>query len=873
MLTTEGLTTIDTEKEPPVILAEHLVRLPGTEQWALWKWVGLRGAGFAADGVLALASRESAGAADELLTAEAEAEHAWECAVDAVRSELETATGLRRELLVKALRQLNKGKVPRWVELQEEVDASGPVSDCVRRLKEFESAYNRVSEKGANFEQQYDDGVRRSSEALQAAAGSERFREAIVWQNRRALHTGIDSLVQKSPATTSSKYRQHQELAASYLQRYCVKNDSIGFFGPVGWARVVPVTGSFNMRPGRSLLASRRVYFECWTIDALCQRLSQDPALRPWLVPRRMPFLRLEDNKLYVPLKEEQELNPGQALVLAACDGQRSVKSIAGELQANHPAKLTSEIQVYEILEGLHDAGLISWPQGIPFGSHPEEVLRRQLDSIADERLRGRALAMLDELETARDAVAAATGDAAELDEAFSKLEETFNRLTNVASTRAEGKTYAGRTLVYEDCQRNIEVEIGASILESLGPPLSLLLNSARWLTFQVAEECRKGFQEIYAALVREKQSSRVEALDFWPHAQRFLFGSRSDSITRIASRFQERWSEIFSLSTGQRRASYTSEQLSSRVRAAFDVPGAGWQYARYHSPDIMIAAESVAAIRRGDFQLVMGELHVAIHSLSWSFFVAQHPAPQELYRGIDADLPAPRVLLRAPKSWPGLTSRNFNILASPRDYSLEYASDSAAEQTSRTLPIESLVLEDQGSGLMLATRNGQLAFDVIEVFGDLLSTEIVDWFKLLGGRAHTPRINIDRLVVQRESWSVPAAEVAFAFERLDADRFLEARRFQQQYGMPRQVFCKVPVEVKPVYLDFDSAIYVNLLAKLIRRSVEQDGAGARLTVSEMLPGMDGLWLEDDEGQRYTSEFRIVALDVSGNQRSEATES
>ena len=862
MSTTKRSTAIDTEPEPPAILAEHLVRLPGTEQWALWKWVGLRGAGFAADSVLALASGRSAAAADELLTAEAEAEEAWEGAVDTIRAELQTATGLRRELLVKALRQLKNGKVPRPAELQDVNNTPGPSSEVVTKLKEFESAYNRVSELGANFEQQYADGVQKSSEALQAAAGSERFREAIIWQNRRALHTGIDSLLHKSSATTSSKYRQHQELAASYLQRYCVKNDSIGFFGPVGWARLSPATISLNLRPGHSFLASRRVYFEAWTIDALCQRFAQDEAFRPWLAPLRLPFVRLEGQKLYVSLKEEQELSAGEASVLAACDGQKSAKSIAGELLANHRSEFVSETQVYELLKGLHDDGVIAWPAGIPYGSHPEESLRSQLEAIADEGLRERALAVLDELEIARDVVAAAADDPAELDEAFSKLEETFIRLTNVASTRAEGRTYAGRTLVYEDCQRNVEVEIGASILESLGAPLSLLLHSARWLTFQVAEECRQSFHDIYAGLVQEKQSARVAALDFWPQVQRFLFGSKSVSLKQIPCVFQERWTEIFSLPEGQRRVSYSSEQLRSRVLAAFDVPGVGWQYARYHSPDIMIAAESVAAIQRGDYQVVMGELHVAIHSLSWSFFLAQHPAPAELFQGIDADLPAPRVLLRPPKSWPGVTSRNFNTLASPRDYPLEYAVDSTGGLSSRALSIASLVLEDKGSGLVVSTYDGQLQFDVIEVFADLLSTEIVDWFKLFKAREHTPRVSIDRLVVQRESWSVPASEIAFAFERLDADRFLEARRFRQQHQMPRHVFCKVPVEVKPVYVDFDSAIYVNMLAKLIRRSVEKDREGARVTVSEMLPGMQELWLEDGEGQRYTSEFRIVALDL-----------
>jgi hypothetical protein len=30
-----------------------------------------------------------------------------------------------------------------------------------------------------------------------------------------------------------------------------------------------------------------------------------------------------------------------------------------------------------------------------------------------------------------------------------------------------------------------------------------------------------------------------------------------------------------------------------------------------------------------------------------------------------------------------------------------------------------------------------------------------------------------------------------------------------------------------------------------------------RVTLEEMLPGPDQLWLQDDEGQRYTSELRL----------------
>jgi len=32
--------------------------------------------------------------------------------------------------------------------------------------------------------------------------------------------------------------------------------------------------------------------------------------------------------------------------------------------------------------------------------------------------------------------------------------------------------------------------------------------------------------------------------------------------------------------------------------------------------------------------------------------------------------------------------------------------------------------------------------------------------------------------------------------------------------------------------------------------------------VSEMLPGIDEVWLPDNEGRCYASEFRIVAVDL-----------
>src|SRR5436305_1527333 len=78
-----------------------------------------------------------------------------------------------------------------------------------------------------------------ASAALYDLTGEPALREAIAWQNRHALATGIDMLRRHGPepARRKTKDRQHESLVASYLQRYCAKNDTIGFFGPVGWSQ------------------------------------------------------------------------------------------------------------------------------------------------------------------------------------------------------------------------------------------------------------------------------------------------------------------------------------------------------------------------------------------------------------------------------------------------------------------------------------------------------------------------------------------------------------------------------------------------------------------------------------------------------------
>lgn len=100
-----------------------------------------------------------------------------------------------------------------------------------------------------------------------------------------------------------------------------------------------------------------------------------------------------------------------------------------------------------------------------------------------------------------------------------------------------------------------------------------------------------------------------------------------------------------------------------------------------------------------------------------------------------------------------------------------------------------------------------------------------------------------------------------FAWGRSECERFAEARRLRHELGLPRRVFVKVPIERKPFFVDFDSPVYVNILARHARHTAERTSPETSIVVSEMLPTPDTAWLADSGGNRYTGELRIVAVD------------
>lgn len=854
-------------------LPHHVMRLPGGP-WVIWRSLVLRGAGFPAREVLRLAAPSCAEHSERVIDLEDRAELCRRAASNAVRNALDelpsSATSEERRPLFKALRALAKGKSPRQ-ELG--VDSLDETCEALR-----EARVDLVGAK-AVLEQTYRTSLAKLSRELEKVASCERFREAVTWQNRIARRNALDSLVRR-PANgkRNSQRRRHEETVASYLQRYAAKNETIGFFGPVGWARFTPEGEVVRSRPGTQLVARRQVYFENWCIDALAQTLAREPGMRPWLAPRLRSGFYCDGRKLHRPFGRAADVSPATARLLSACDGKTPAREIAVTLAGDPGVTLSSPEEVLDLLDRLCKKRIVLWNLEVPLEPHPERHLAERLARIGDADLRVRAQSRLNLLEEARRKVAHAAGDVAALDAAMRRLEGTFTELTGRAAQRNPGRSYASRTLVYEDCRRDLEIEFGPGLVQRLGPPLTLMLEGTRWLAGDVTRRVRERVADLYADLARRTGSRAVASFTLLSQALGSLFikRQRDACFVEVESDYQARWSRVLGLGSAgrnERILRFQARELMDRATEEFGHGGPAWKLTRYLGPDIMIGAKSLESFERGDFEIVLGEMHAGNYMFS-SLFLAQHPAPEELRRYTQVDLDqsfrftTPVVVPRLSKNT--LPERFAIAMELPEFYRYHFGDDPPGTSNGNALSAGCVVVEDDGGKLVARTRDGRTELDVIDLLGIHLSWEC----NKIAGRVlprarHWPRIVVDEVVVSRERWSFASAELDFARLKDPCRRYLAARRWARRYELPRFCFYKVASEMKPCYLDLDSPIYVDLFARMLRSATRADAEG-QVTITEMLPDVNHAWLPDAEGNRYTCELRTACYEKEGEIRDHA---
>jgi hypothetical protein len=825
------------------VLDSHLVQLTG--DWVMWRSACLRSAGFPIEHVLTLAASASTAIVLERQRADEDEARSRTAVLDAIRDELRLADREARAELNRARKDLQRGRLPR-------IEHPSP------RMAGALDEHARSAQRRADLDRAVHDSVARDlteqRAVLRERAGDPRFHEAMVWQNRHAagrVHSHVLSGID-----ASARGRRDELLVASYVQRFCTKNETIGFFGPLCWIALRPDHAGMTITPGRRLVRDPFVQFETWALDAVAKAWTARFGLKRWLPPRRVPVLRVDGQLIVKNDGTTEPLSVTEAAALRLADGARTADAIARQLLAGTDAAATAVEEVFGALETLEARGCITWRFELPFVGQ-ERALDDQARAIGDPGVRDAVLDEWRTLRAARQAVTQAAGDAATVDAALEQAEQTFTQIAGVPPTRHQGQAYGSRTILRHECSRDVDVAMGDDVVASCAEPLALLLASASWLSSHVAQRLSSELDAIYDELPASA-SGTVDAVAFWLALFK-RWPAFTASVSGDVAELHDRWRQVFGPLPPGSSVRYTAASLRPAVDAAFAGPRVPSSYCRYVSVDLQIAAQNLEDLNLGRRLHVLGEIHVG-NLLDAGLFVEGHPDRSVLRAHMDADCPETRVILVRPRTWPTLSARFSQALPMPRDVLLFVEAESHGAYAERTVPIADCIVERCDGRLMLRRRTGAPVASLAEAFRGLLAPLAAVPFSPFAEGDHVPRVTIDNLVIARESWRLELPLECLR-ENDTARGVIALNEWRLARGLPRWCFVRIKTERKPMYVDFDSAILSALLLATVRR-VAAAGAST-MTVSEMLPDPTHLWLQDREGLHYTSELRLVTVDRS----------
>jgi hypothetical protein len=836
----------------------HLEMLVPAE-WGIWRWFVLRGAGFPAEQIKLLAQPSCAAEADALISAEDRVQYLFQNVIrtfndimDELRRKDEDRYGAVFKNMLNGRRRMAEGKIPR---------SEGFSPEIQQMFNEISGAMQECERLNTEWVQKFAHSLTGQTEVLRGFASDQMFQEAVIWQNRQAFETAVQSVGREHPESSrNQRQRNHEELVANYAQRYCVKNDTIGFFGPVAWGRIEHGSRLLELSHGPSLTKRRRTYFENWAIDKVAMSLSLLEGMDWWISPRLVPDAVIEKGVLVRPGFSPVALSDLEQAVLSRCDGEALPEEILHAIQDDPRFGDCCEQKLRGVLQVKAEEGVVVWRFLIPVEVNSEMALRQQLLRVGDPELRIAALNRLDKLTAARREVDSATGDPIRLNRAIRNVELVFEEITNAPGNRNPGATYGGRTVLYEDCQRNVAIRITPDLLNPIVPALSLLLKSLRWFMQSTALEFHRLFGQTYRELAVAQPRGDIRLQDWWNYTEPKLLNA--SSLGEVEKLFCQKWDAILSVWGQSSAVQFESHDLTDKVEQLFPDLGAGYYPVRYFCPDLMLAAQDAEAVCRGELQYVLGEVHAGKNTLLHAALVEQHPNRYDLSEATQWDLASSCFKILNTQADQTTTVRTSEGVLRPADYFLATTPDAVAPSGYDCHPISGLMLTERDAALEVVSPADGRRFHILEAFSDLLFAFVMNKASWIQALPHTPRVLIDKLVIHRETWRFRKDELDFALEKDEATRFLGARRWMKSRDLPQKAFVKSALEVKPFYVDLESPVLVEILCRAIRRMKSSGEQGEELVFSEMLPGLQQLWLHDAKGASYTSELRFAVVDL-----------
>ena len=494
----------------------------------------------------------------------------------------------------------------------------------------------------------------------------------------------------------------------------------------------------------------------------------------------------------------------------------------------------------------------------LPLGPDPLRQLRDIVERWPDVPARTRWHGVLAKLAAGCERIAAANG----LDErrdAMARLEASLHD-AGVAPHRSSRALYAARRPFNEACSRRATVAtIGAPLVEQLVGDLAPWYELWRDLAGLYATRLWERVVPVW----RELSSGgpvRLPAL-LRELARRGLPLDRTGGVgipAELEPEIQRAWAEQLGDRSGAAEVELTPDDLAfvrrrfslSRMKA-FDWP----------APDVQIIARDAAALARGEWQALVGEIHPDF--APWAHALMRFcPDPEALAAAYDhADHPAALEFAAASPHHASVHRLSCAPLHT-RGWTFTGPMRMVGVRGVRSAEIE---VQLEGDDLVARDRDGAFLGSLVHTWAIATSTHQLE---LIGTARQAPRLRVGRVIVQRRSWVIDIdPELRAELARPAPAPWIAVRRLRDRHGWPEAIFVRprLPLrltehkDTKPMMIDLLNPLLVDTLAGILARH-------KAVRVTEMLPGPEHHWLADEDGH-YSCELRLVTVPARARAR------
>jgi hypothetical protein len=807
--------------ETQVVQAEATEKPRSERKYALARNFVLRLTGFPAETIQSMASPELSAAVDESFALRRRRDAAAEAILS---SEAPLSRNLRR--------RLKNGKgVPET--LQESAEDQ-PLPENVRRqVEQYRALYNLEQEQCQRVAELYERELQRALTLLYQFVTSEPFQQVLLLSSPDlARFTPKDV---EPPAVRNSHVRQREFTWISYLQRLTTKNETISFFGPTVWGKIdadSPAAATVELSEQR--IADRRVYVERWVCEALVALISIDPDVQDMLPVRLADDLALGD-------AEAVFLSKGANVPLTG--EEREFLLGLGGPPRPHPAG--------PMLESLLDRKLLVRNLELPVTPRPFEFLRNEIASWPEgpaKELWGRRVREIDdaraEFEQARELEARQTA----LRQITRAVQEA-----GLDGQRDSQALYASRLPVNEDCLLSVKnLSLGQPMIEQLLDDLTPWYELWRDMAGLYATRLHESLHRIWQSLGGKPVPLPV----FLRACTNSAFPFKATGGTALTLGLEEEIQAAWRKQLGDR---WTAPVVTLTEDDTFFLRR-NFRFRRMNSfdnmaPDIQIIAPDRQSLAQGDWSLLVAEIHPDFTKWQNCFFMwcPDPGAYAQDFMGEGGHDPAV-VFGNYP---PFFTSAHISLCIFPYSHDWTFVGVPGPEGAQSLRSADTLV-NVTGDDVQLLHQRRVLG-SLLNTWNTALNTHRVE---LRGGRDHSPRLQVGRAIVQRETWTLqPGDELRQAAKAGGYAAFSAFREFRRTHHLPETIFVRgcMPQrlnfhkDVKPVFMDFRNPLMTEIMSKLTDRF-------RRLSISEMLPRLEDCWLEAPEGGHYSCEFRTVVM-------------